>query len=113
MHELGITQNIVAIAEQTAREHGAARVRSVVVEIGKLSGVSADAVDFCFEACSQGTLLEGTRLEIREISGRARCRGCLVESPVDRQTYACPLCGAWDLELLQGEELKILELEVD
>ncbi len=113
MHELGITQNIVDLAERTACEHGALRVLSVAVEIGELSGISADAVDFCFGACAQGTLLEGARLIIRLIPGGVRCRACGEESSVDRQTFACPACGAWDLEILQGEELKILEVEID
>ena len=64
MHELGITQSIVDIAARTARDQGAERIVSVTVEIGSLSGVIPDAVEFCFEACSQGTLLEGSRLLI-------------------------------------------------
>lgn len=113
MHELGITQNIVAIAERTAREQGAGRILSVTVEIGELSGVMADAVAFCFEACSLGTLLEGAELTIDSIPGRARCLDCRQQCAVDAYTFACPECGGFALERLQGEELNIKELEVD
>ncbi len=113
MHELGITQSIVAIAERAAREQGATRVNSVTVEIGELSGVLADAVAFCFTACSQGTLLEGTRLQIETIPGRGRCGACGAESAIDTYTFACPACGGFSLERLQGEELRVRELEVD
>ena len=49
MHELSITQNLVAIVEEHAQGQ---RVKRVTLEIGKLSGVMADAIHFCFEACT-------------------------------------------------------------
>ena len=45
MHELGISRNIVAIVGDAAKGR---RVRRVTLEIGKLSGVMADAIVFCF-----------------------------------------------------------------
>ena len=113
MHEIGITQSIVEIAERHAREQGAARVLSVSVAIGELSGVVADAVEFCFEACTRGTFLDGARLIIETVPGRGRCGDCGAESPLDPYTFACPACGALALERLQGEELRITELEVE
>ena len=113
MHELGITRSIVDIAERTAREQGAQRILAVTVEIGALSGVIPESVAFCFEACSQGTLLEGSRLIIERIPGRGRCRACGHECEIDNYSFACPACEALGLERLLGEELRIKELEVD
>lgn len=113
MHELGITQSIVEIAERTAREQGAARVISVTVEIGALSGVIPESVEFCFASCCKGTLLEQSRLLIEAIPGKGRCPDCRLELEIDPFTFACPACGALGLERLQGEELRIKELEVD
>ncbi len=113
MHELGITQNIVEIAERTAREHGGRMIRSVTVEIGMLSGVVPEAVAFCFDACSRGTMLEGARLNIETIPGRGRCPQCSTEQEIDNTSFACESCGALGLERISGEELRIKELEVD
>lgn len=113
MHELGITQSIVDIALDTAREQGASKVVSVTVEIGALSGVIADAVEFCFEACSAGTLLEGARLIIEPIAGLGRCPACRAEVPMDNYSFECPQCGGFGLEKLRGEELRIKEMEID
>jgi len=113
LHELGITQSIVDIAERTARENGGARVTSVTVEIGALSGVIPDAVEFCFEACSKQTMLDGARLIIEAIPGLGRCPECGLEQAMDQHSFACEGCGALGLERLQGEELRIKELEVD
>ncbi|MFN2644439.1 MAG: hydrogenase maturation nickel metallochaperone HypA [Burkholderiales bacterium] len=66
MHELGISRNIVAIVDEAAAGR---RVRRVTLEIGKLSGVMAHAVRFCFDVAAHGTALEGAELEIRETAG--------------------------------------------
>lgn len=113
MHEVGITQSIVEIAERHAREQGAARVLSVTVRIGALSGVVPEAVEFCFEACTKGTLLDGARLIVERVPGKGRCTECGAEIELAPHTFACPPCGALAVERLQGEELRILELEVD
>jgi hydrogenase nickel incorporation protein HypA/HybF len=113
MHEVGITQSIIEIAEKHALEGGARKVLSLTVEIGELSGVVPEAVEFAFEACSRGTLLEESKLIIESIPGRARCGDCRRETGIDRYSFACPSCDAFALEILQGEELRIKEMEVD
>ena len=113
MHELGITQSIVDIAEKTAREQNAEKVLSVTVEIGELSGVVADAVEFCFEACIQQSFLEGSRLIIKRIPGLGRCDECKAEVKIDNMTFNCSACGSYALQRLQGEELAIKEVEIE
>jgi len=108
MHELGITQEIVAIVTERAR---GARVTRVVLRIGKLSAVLPDAVRFAFELCTEGTTLEGATLDIIETPGRARCRACGGDVVLDRPFGVCA-CGGSDLDWLAGEELLIQEMEV-
>ncbi len=113
MHEVAITQSIIDICEETARHQGAMAVRGVTVEIGELSGVVPEAVEFCFEACSRGTLLEGATLAIRRIPGRGRCNACMEEFPMDSQTFTCPACGEFAPRRISGEELSVKEMEID
>jgi hydrogenase nickel incorporation protein HypA/HybF len=109
MHELAITQSVV---DQISERLGGVKITRVTLEIGRLSGVVCDSVRFCFEACAQGTALEGARLEIIETAGRARCRGCGACFDVD-DLFALCRCGSADLELLGGQELKIREVETN
>jgi hydrogenase nickel incorporation protein HypA/HybF len=109
MHELGITQEIVALAEARG---GGRRVRRVVVEIGRLTAVLPDAVRFCFDLCAEGTAVEGAELRIVETPGTARCRECGGMVQLDRPFGRCA-CGCTDLEWLTGEELRITEIEVE
>jgi hydrogenase nickel incorporation protein HypA/HybF len=108
MHELGLTQEIVAVATERVR---GAKVRRLVLEIGKLSAVLPDAIRFCFDLCAENTELEGATLEIVETPGRAKCRACGAELLLDRPFGRCA-CGNSDLEWLSGEELRITELEI-
>ena len=109
MHELGITQNVVTIVAEYAN---GTKVKRVLLEIGKLSAILPEAVQFCFEICTQGTILEGAKLEILEIPGLAKCRQCGAEIPLEKPFGSCR-CGSVHLDLIAGEELKIKEIEIE
>jgi hydrogenase nickel incorporation protein HypA/HybF len=108
MHELAITQNIVAIVEEAAKGR---RVRRVTLEIGALSGVMSEAIAFCFDVVTAGTALEGASLEIEEIEGRARCDACGAEFATETLFDLCP-CGSYRLTRLRGEELNVKSMEL-
>jgi len=110
MHEMSITQGIIDICEQHA---GGRRVLSLDVEIGELSSVVPDAVEFCFEACSRGTLLEGARLNIVRIPGRGHCLDCGADTPLTAAFGSCARCGGYRVTIEAGEEMRVREIEVD
>jgi hydrogenase nickel incorporation protein HypA/HybF len=108
MHELAITESVVAAITERL---GDARVTHVVLEVGSLSGVVPEAVQFCFEVCTQGTALDGATLEIVRLPGRARCSACAAEADIEDLLAVCP-CGSVSLEVTGGQELRIREVEV-
>lgn len=87
------------------------RVAVVRLEIGELAGVAVDALRFCFDVCTHGTTLAGATLDIVAVPGRARCRHCGAEQPVEALGVPCA-CGSFDRQLLAGDELRLKELEV-
>ncbi|WP_017611783.1 hydrogenase maturation nickel metallochaperone HypA/HybF [Nocardiopsis salina] len=108
MHELAITESIVAgVAERT----GPARVRSLQLEIGLLSGVVPDAVRFCFDLAAEGTTLAGARLDIDEPEGQGKCLTCEEVFTVRTWAVICP-CGSSDVDLLSGTQLRVRSVEV-
>ncbi len=108
MHELAITESVVAAVREKL---GDAQVTRIRLEIGKLSGVVPDSMRFCFEIAAAGTGLEGAELEIAEPPGRARCRDCSATVELDDLILLCP-CGSADLEVLEGMQLLIKNVEV-
>ncbi len=109
MHELAITCNVVAIVEKAAQGR---RVSAVTLEIGQLAGVLPDAVAFCFDGVTQGTLLEGAALTIRQIEGRGRCRACGAEFSTTTIYQICA-CGSADIDRISGEELNVREIVIE
>ena len=110
MHEMSITQSVVEICEANS---GGSRVTAVTLEIGDLAGVVPESIEFCFDACIRGTLLEGAALTIEQVPARGRCHGCGAEFPLHALFDPCPDCGGFGVELLAGAELRVKELEVE
>jgi len=110
MHEMSITQGIIELCLHHA---GGKRVSSVYIEIGELSSVVPEAIEFCFEACSQETLLEGAKLNIIRIPGMGQCLDCCREAPLTEQYGSCRECGSSRVSIISGEELRVREIEVN
>ncbi|GAM08715.1 putative hydrogenase nickel incorporation protein HypA [Geobacter sp. OR-1] len=110
MHEMSITQSVVEICRENAAGR---RVLAVTMEIGELSGVVPEAVEFCFAACAAGTVLEGARLDIVRIPGIGQCLDCGMEFPRGSLFDPCPGCAGYRISQLSGEELRVLDLEVE
>jgi hydrogenase nickel incorporation protein HypA/HybF len=108
MHELGLMDEVVAAVASAV---DGARVTRVRLEVGRLAAVVPDALRFCFEVCSRGTLLEGATLEIEEVVGRGRCRACTSEIQLEDVLSLCP-CGSPDYEVLSGHLVRVRDVEV-
>jgi hydrogenase nickel incorporation protein HypA/HybF len=108
VHELSITRSIVTAVSERIGDAKAKRLR---LEIGKMSGVVADSVRFCFEIAAADTVLEGAELEIIETPGRAKCRECDSEFEMPDTIPLCH-CGSADIEILDGKQLLIKEVEL-
>lgn len=112
MHEVAITQQLVEIAQNQAANHGANKVTSVTVEIGALSGVIAQAVEFCYDSCTQGTILEGSELKIIATEASGWCSDCQQRCQIDATTLACMVCQGFMIKAEQGMELRLVEIDV-
>jgi hydrogenase nickel incorporation protein HypA/HybF len=110
LHELSIARGIIEICEQHS---GGRPVLAVTLEIGSLSGVVPEALEFCFEAATRGSLLGGARLEIERVDATGFCSACGVVSRIGTYFDPCPSCGALSLELRTGEEMRVKDLEVE
>ncbi|WP_457566274.1 hydrogenase maturation nickel metallochaperone HypA [Caldithrix abyssi] len=112
MHEMSIAMNIVDIAVQTAQKNGAHKINSITVEIGALSGVVPEALEFCFEAATKETMAEGCRLEIVYLKAQAECSGCGFKFETDQFLNLCPQCGE-QVFAAGGQQLQVKAINVD
>jgi hydrogenase nickel incorporation protein HypA/HybF len=107
---MSIVQGIIDLCLEHA---GGQRIRTIDIEIGELSGTVPEAIEFCFEACSRDTLLDGAQLNIFRISGQGKCLECGATSPLTELYGACLKCGSNRVKIISGEELRVREIEVD
>lgn len=116
MHESSILLGIIEEVEALAAQENFKKVHSIELEIGPLSGVSPECLEFCFEGCTQGTLLENSELAIRRTKIQFLCKHCGKQQSLDDQTtplameLTCPECPSARIHITHGKELNIVAL---
>lgn len=113
MHEMGITQSILAASFDAAKAAGATRITEVRISVGELTETVDFALQFAFEALTPETMAEGATLVIKKISARSHCNSCGIDYDHDRFQMVCPECDSFDVTLLKGRELDIDSIEAD
>jgi hydrogenase nickel incorporation protein HypA/HybF len=112
MHEVALAEGVLRIVMDAARASAAVRVHTVWVELGALAHVEPDALAFCFDAVTRGSLAEGATLDIARTDGTAWCMPCGEQVPLAKLGDACPRCGSYQLQVLQGDEMRVKEIGI-
>ncbi|HWR82926.1 MAG TPA: hydrogenase maturation nickel metallochaperone HypA [Candidatus Deferrimicrobium sp.] len=107
MHEMSIAAEIIDAVQQKMDEQHLTKVTAVGLRLGRLSGINAEALAFCFEAATQDGALAAAKLSIEEVPMRADCRTCSANFEVEDFIFVCPRCGSNDTNVLQGDELHL------
>ncbi len=113
MHELSITQSVVDLAVQKAREAGASRITNLSMVVGELTGVVEDCVRFYFDFIAEGTIAQGSTITFRAVPAQARCRECGASYACGEAGWSCPECSSPSAEIVGGRELFLESIEVD
>ena len=113
MHEMSLAEGVLQLIEDARRRQAFARVLAVRLEVGALAGVEPDAMRFCFDAVTRGSVAEGARLEIVSAPGMGCCMGCGDTVPMAQLYGDCPHCGSAQVQVTGGTELRVSELEVE
>ena len=113
MHEMSIITGVIDAVVPSAEQAGATRVLAITLRIGDMTEVVDEALDFAFEALTEGTLCEGAELIVNKVHPSSLCFECGNEFDHDRFHRACPQCGSYETRLVAGKELEIESIEVD
>ena len=115
MHELSVAHSLVDVVMEHLIESGGTRVRSVVVEVGDLSGIVPTALQSAFKVASDAEpSLRGAGLDIRPVGVAIYCKTCGVErQAVSVQSLRCVTCGQASADVVRGRELEVIGIEVD
>jgi hydrogenase nickel incorporation protein HypA/HybF len=113
MHEMAIAQSIVELVQDHARRDAFTRVLTVRLAIGVLSHVEPRALEFGFDVVTRGTVAEGAKLVIDRPAGTGYCTDCEKNVPIAGHGEPCPSCGGARWMLVGGDEMRVVDLEVD
>lgn len=112
MHEVSLAGGVLQLVEDAARRERFARVLSLHLEAGQLSGVDVRALRFALDGLAPGTMLEGARFVIDEPPGQAWCMPCGETVQLRERGLPCPRCGGFQLQPTGGTELRVVDLQV-
>lgn len=114
MHEMSVTQNVMDIVLEQAKEAGATRVKSVKLRFGALTSIVPDCVSFYFEQMSEGTIAQGAKLDVEMVPLRLKCGQCGEQfEGQDELDMTCPKCGNPFTETITGREMEVDSIDVD
>jgi len=108
-----VAENLVDLIEEEGLRRSFSRVRAIRLRIGALGHVEPAALYSCFDEASEGSITEGARLEPETVPSERWCPDCS-EIVSDEKLYdGCRSCGQGHVRIAAGEELRVLELEVE
>ena len=113
MHEMALAESVLQLVEETARREQAQKVKLVVLEIGRLSSVETEALKFCFDAVTRGSIAAGAAVEIVDVDGSGWCMDCAETVPLAEIWGACPRCGGHGVQATGGTEMRVKEIEIE
>ena len=112
MHELSIAHEICGIVTQYLPDN-CGPVKSVRIKVGKLSNVLVDSLQFCFEAITRETVMEGALLQVEEVPVTIKCNHCGDISKIENFSYSCRSCYSTDVKLNSGTEMQVVDIELN
>ena len=113
MHEMGIALQIVKIAADAIPDNAMnIPVKRVNIQVGKLTAVVPESLQFCFEVAIKETPLVGADLSIEEIPIRARCPKCKFEWTITDPEFKCGKCDNGAIDIISGQELHVTSIEI-
>jgi hydrogenase nickel incorporation protein HypA/HybF len=110
---MSIAQSLIDIVRDEMGKHSVTVLKSVRIQIGQLSAIVPDSLSFCFNIMTSGTDLEGAELLMEIIPLCGVCRTCKQEFEIKDYAFECPECGSPEIDTISGQELSIIDMEVE
>ncbi len=112
MHELAVTESLLEIVLESARENHARRVTDITLTIGALSSIVDDSVQFYWDHISKDTIAEKAVLHFNRLPATLKCLNCDTKFMLTDELTPCPNCHSINLTILSGEEFQVDHIEI-
>jgi hydrogenase nickel insertion protein HypA len=78
-----------------------------------MSGIEIHLLRVAFDTFKEGTMCEDAKLFINEQKLKLRCRDCGDEYEIDEIIYKCRNCGSLSMDVIDGEDMYLMSLEME
>ena len=98
------------------RREGYQSIETVRVRIGKAAGILPDALSFAFDCAKAGTIAAGAELVIDHVAVGGSCNDCGREFELSEErwfVFCCPACNSSSIRVEQGDEMQIVDMDVE
>jgi hydrogenase nickel incorporation protein HypA/HybF len=120
MHEASLAQSIVEAVLAHAKNENAETVKTVEVDLGRLSSFSEEQVAFWVKIGFEKTIAEKAKVRFRIVEPVIKCSDCGFEGPLPMPEamdhflprFACPSCGGAAIEITKGREVVIRRIRI-
>jgi hydrogenase nickel incorporation protein HypA/HybF len=113
MHEMSIALSIIDIVKDYAEKENAKEVKEIELEVGTLSGIEFEALEFALTVSLKNTLIENSKININKIQAKSVCLDCENEFDALHLFDNCPKCSSNNTKLIKGKELQVKSLLID
>lgn len=113
MHEYSIVQSLLDACEENAAKNEATKVTKVVVKIGVMSGVEPELLETAFNTFKEKTICDGCEFIMNIQPVVVKCKDCLKSSTLKKLEYTCPECESLNLDVIDGEDMLLMQLELE
>lgn len=113
MHEYSVVQALLEQIEDIAKKNGAKIVTKIVTKIGIMSGVEPHLLEIAFNTFKEKTICDGAEFVMNIQPLVIKCRSCGEYSELKKIQYCCQKCGSIDVEVIDGEDMFLMSLEME
>ena len=114
MHEASIAISLIETVSGLCQQEGYNSIEAVRLKVGKAAGILPDALLFAFDVAKAGTIASQARLVIEYIPLGGFCSDCGSQfDSEERYIFACPACGSRAIKITRGDEMQIVDMEVN
>ena len=121
MHEFEVMSGIVkAVLAEGNTRNDIDEVKEVFLEIGELTFLNPEQLEFAYGVITEGTLLEGSALTITKTPAVVRCTKCDYVGPLEYveqegwhlqlPVFSCPKCDE-PVEIMEGKECRVTNMK--
>jgi hydrogenase nickel incorporation protein HypA/HybF len=113
MHEIYITNQIVQTVLAKLEKYDVKKVESITLEIGELTLIADDQLNFAYDILTRNTILENSKLLICRKRTLIEC-SCGYKGSIDYSIgpmIVCPICGSNKISVLEGNECTLKNIK--